>query len=79
MNAIRKILTRNGNSLNVALPENFTARRVEVIVLPFEDNDIKAKAPNTEVFRVELARIFGKFNADISGFRFNRDELYDRA
>jgi len=77
MNAIRKILTRQGNSLNVILPDNFTAKQVEVIILPFEDEVKDINESDSIAFRQKISGIFKNFNADLSGFNFNRDELYD--
>jgi len=78
MNAIRKIMKREGNSLNVILPESFTASQVELIILPFEEKEESTSKESVENFQQRLRNIFGEFNADISGFKFNRDELYDR-
>jgi len=77
MNAIRRIIKREGNSLNVVLPDNFTANQVELIILPFEDNDLKpVNGKEDEAFRLHISAVFAKFNADLSGFQFNRDEVY---
>ena len=41
MNAIRQFLEVKNNSINVVLPEGFTAKTVEVIIMPMDvDYDI---------------------------------------
>lgn len=39
MEAIRQILTVKNNTVTVILPDDFTADKVEVIILPIEDNE----------------------------------------
>jgi hypothetical protein len=39
MAAIRKIIDHSDNPLTIDLPEDFKNRKVEVIVLPVEEND----------------------------------------
>lgn len=38
MNAIRQFIEVKNNSFNVVLPDDFTARTVEVIILPTSEN-----------------------------------------
>ena len=40
MNAIRQFIEVKDNSINVTLPEGFSAKRVEIIILP-SDNDVQ--------------------------------------
>jgi hypothetical protein len=40
MNAIRQFIEVIDNSINVTLPEGFSAKRVEIIILP-SDNDVQ--------------------------------------
>jgi hypothetical protein len=39
MNAIRQFIEVKNNSFNVVLPEGFTAKTVEVIIMPLEVED----------------------------------------
>lgn len=39
MNAIRQFIEVKNNSFNVVLPEGFTAKTVEVIIMPVEAED----------------------------------------
>ncbi len=39
MDAIRQFIDVKNHSVQVILPDNFNARRVEVIILPSEDED----------------------------------------
>lgn len=78
MNAIRKILKREGNQITFELPEDFRAENVELIILPAEDQQDE-KAMSVEKPLAEKAREFYKdFNTDLSNYKFNREELYDR-
>ena len=40
MNAIRQFIEVKDHSFNVILPEDFSAKRVEIIILP-SDNDVQ--------------------------------------
>ena len=39
MNAIRQFIEVKNNTFNVVLPEGFTAKKVEVIIMPMEVED----------------------------------------
>lgn len=41
MDAIRQFIDVKDNSFNVVLPDNFKASRVEVIILPSEQNEFE--------------------------------------
>lgn len=41
MEAIRKIIHREGNTLTIELPDSFTAQTVELIILPADDAEAK--------------------------------------
>ena len=80
MEALRmKKVKRTGRQVTVDLPDNFKAEEVDVIVLPSVDDDEKIMTDSelTE-WRKNLISEFSKFNIDLSNFKFNRDELYDR-
>ena len=42
MDAVRKIIENSSNPLTIQLPENYTNRTLEVIVLPVEEQDRKS-------------------------------------
>lgn len=47
MNAIRQFIEVKNNSFEVTLPDGFSAKRVEVIILPDErENEISIKTKN---------------------------------
>jgi hypothetical protein len=80
MEAIRKKrVRRTGRQVTVELPDDFKAEEVDVIILPSTEEDEKAIS-KTELaeWRKSLVEEFSKFNVDLSDFKFNRDELYDR-
>jgi len=80
MEAIRKKrVRRTGRHVTVELPDDFKAEEVDVIILPSTEED-EQKIGKTELaeWRKSLVEEFSKFNVDLSNFKFNRDELYDR-
>ena len=80
MEAIRKKrVRRTGRHVTVELPDDFKAEEVDVIILPSTEEDEKAIS-KTELaeWRKSLVEEFSIFNVDLSNFKFNRDELYDR-
>ena len=78
MNAIRKIMKRDGNRLDVELPEDFKAESVELIILPIDEQQVIENAQTDEQFRIEMMEFYSKYNADLSNYKFNRDDVYDR-
>jgi len=80
MEAIRKKrVRRTGRQVTVELPDDFKAEEVDVIILPSTEEE-EQKIGKTELaeWRKSLVEEFSKFNVDLSDFKFNRDELYDR-
>jgi hypothetical protein len=80
MEAIRKKrVRRTGRHVTVELPDDFKAEEVDVIILPSTEED-EQTIGKTELaeWRKSLVEEFSKFNVDLSDFKFNRDELYDR-
>lgn len=75
MNAIRQFIEVKNNSFNVVLPEGFTAKTVEVIIIPAIENysipewqkDIvleRIKNPQTPVDAFEMINQLEKENLD---------------
>lgn len=56
MEAIRRIVLVKNNSFKITLPENFTANRVEVIVLPIEEPKSQSKLKNSERFSGAISK-----------------------
>ena len=80
MEAVRKKRVRKtGRQVTVELPDDFKAEEVDVIILPSTEED-EQTIGKTELaeWRKSLVEEFSKFNVDLSDFKFNRDELYDR-
>ena len=50
MQALRQIVTVNDNLLHVVLPTDFKANKVEIIVLPIEEQNKQGKLKNSERF-----------------------------
>ncbi len=46
MDAVRKIIENSSNPLTIQLPENYTNRTLEVIVLPVEEHTVVSKRYN---------------------------------
>lgn len=81
METIIKKIKRNGRSkITIELPEDFKAENLEVTIKADSDK-VKSKVEkgiDNEKLRSELREFYSKFNVDLSNFKFNRDELYDR-
>lgn len=56
MQALRQIVNVKNHSLNIVLPSDFTADKVEVIIFPFEDNKIQPKISNSERFAGAISK-----------------------
>lgn len=54
MNAIRQFIDVKNNSFQVSLPDDFKASRVEVIILPSEQNDIPQWQKTEALRRLEI-------------------------
>ena len=78
MNAIRKIVQREGNELRIILPEDFKSEKFEVIVLPSDEAIENINDINLEAYQQAIRNRWSKFNVDLTNFKFNRDELYER-
>ena len=81
MEAIRRQkVKRTGRQVTLELPDDFKAEEMEVIILPStEEEEKKLSAIDLKEWRRSLIEEFSKFNVDLTNFKFNRDELYDRA
>ncbi|UXE68606.1 MAG: hypothetical protein KA713_08565 [Chryseotalea sp. WA131a] len=79
MEAIRKRRVKNSNqTITVNLPKYFNPKEVDVIILPSEEESVQAKGIDIDEWRKEIADFYSNFNVDLSNYKFNRDELYDR-
>ncbi len=54
--------------------KDWFSKSVRVILL----SDIKAESFNKESDNTKLQRFFDQFNADLTGFEFNREEAHAR-
>ncbi|MBI3220128.1 MAG: hypothetical protein HYZ44_11500 [Bacteroidetes bacterium] len=57
--------------------EGFSAKEEDMVVQPSENVEQSNKV-DIEEWRTELSEFFAKFNVDLTNYKFNRDELYDR-
>jgi hypothetical protein len=64
--------TQEHVTLELDVPKEYIGREVTVQLLCDDLSEDK------EQRRGEIEKIFGKYNVDLSGFKFNREELYDR-
>lgn len=56
MKALRQIVNVKNHSLNIVLPYDFTADKVEVIVLSVDEPKIKSKLSNSERFSGSISK-----------------------
>ena len=78
MNAIRKIVQREGNELRILLPEDFKSEKFEVIILPSDEGTESKKDFDIEAYQQAIRNRWSKFSVDMTNFKFNRNELYNR-
>lgn len=72
MTAIRKILKSSSNSVTIDLPEEFINKKIEVLILPVEEDAEQASKP-----KYDFSEFFGKlkWNGDaLAEQRKLRDE-----
>ena len=80
MEAIRKERVKIiGRQITIDLPADFKAEEVDLIIWPSTD---ESQADMVEIklnkWREGLKEFYSTYNVDLSQFKFNRDELYDR-
>jgi len=80
MEAIRKNRIKTHNrKVTIDLPENFNAEEVDMIIWASEKtSDFEQNGADSDTWRKDLKDFYSRFQVDLSNFKFNRDELYDR-
>lgn len=81
MDTITRKIKRNGrNKITIELPDDFKGEDLEIIIKPdLEKIGTEAESfKDDEKLRSELREFYSNFKVDLSKFKFNRDELYDR-
>ncbi len=80
MEAIRKNRIKTHNrKVTIDLPENFNAEEVDMIIWASEKtSDFQQNETDSDTWRKDLKDFYSGFQVDLSNFKFNRDELYDR-
>jgi hypothetical protein len=74
MQAIRKIVSPQSEELVIKLPRNFIHEKIEVIILPFlqEDTEMPSKTERLMKIYNESKGVFPV------GYKFDRDEAHER-
>ena len=72
MEAIRKIVKRQGNTIVVELPKTFTAEFVELIVLPVEKQDTDEEVNSSQ----EMAPVSNDFQQYLLSWPVMTDDEY---
>jgi len=57
MNAIRQIIEVKDHQLNISLPQDFNADKVEIIILPADDTDFEISEQEKELIRQRVKNI----------------------
>ena len=81
MEAIRKERVKIiGRQITIDLPADFKAEEVDLIIWPSTDESKGDMADQIKLnkWREGLKEFYSTYNVDLSQFKFNRDELYDR-
>jgi hypothetical protein len=74
MNAIRQFIDVKNHSFQVTLPDNFNARRVEVIILPNQEDDFELSQETKNRLDIRLNDYLQNSN-DVQDFDALLDEL----
>ncbi len=80
MNAIRKTVKIEGNSLKVDLPDEFKDQEVdiEVTLHKVEKESISKEDKDLQEYHQSIRDHYKDIRVDLSNYKFNRDELYER-
>ncbi len=80
MNALKKTVKAEGNELKIVLPDEFKDQEVdiEVTLHKVEKDEPEKKEFDLEEYRQSIRDYWKDFRVDLSNYKFNRDELYDR-
>lgn len=81
MKTITKKIKRNGrNKITIELPKDFIGENLEIIIKSDIENltSESESEKDNEKLRSELREFYSEYKVDLSKFKFNRDELYDR-
>lgn len=73
MTAIRKIIESSSNSITIDLPEEYVNKKIEVLILPLEENAEQPKKP-----KYDFSDFYGKLQWEgdaLAEQRKLRDEL----
>ena len=74
MQAIREIVSPQSEELVIKLPRNFIQKKIEVIILPFHQEE-QEKAGKKE----RLMKIYNESKGIFPvGYKFDRDEAHER-
>jgi thiamine pyrophosphate-dependent acetolactate synthase large subunit-like protein len=75
MQAIRKIVSPQSEELVIKLPRNFIQEKIEVIILPFPQEEDREMASKKE----RLMKIYNESKGIFPvGYKFDRDEAHER-
>ena len=58
-------------TITVEIPEEYLNRTVEIMVIPVPEESLEQR-------KQEIRAFFAQHQANLSGWKFNREELYDR-
>ncbi|MCF6150681.1 MAG: hypothetical protein E3K37_18795 [Candidatus Kuenenia sp.] len=73
MKAIRKLITSKSEDLTIRLPDEFKNKKLEVIILPYNENEEKTER------RERLLKIYNQSKGVLpEGYKFNREEIHER-
>ena len=79
MEAIRqRRIKRDGKKVVIELPDDFTAQEVDVILWASAEETSKVEEKPLDEWRKHMDDFYSNYNVDLTDFKFNRDELYDR-
>jgi len=73
MKVMRTLITSKSEDLTIRLPDEFKNKKLEVIILPYSEEEEKAER------RERLLRIYNKSKGVLpEGYKFDREEGHER-
>jgi hypothetical protein len=72
----RAILTPTETTLTIELPKELIGKSVEVIAFELEKQALEM--PRKKISAEEITSFYQDYQADMSGYKFNRDEANER-
>jgi hypothetical protein len=71
---VRKILVPKKNTVVVELPDDYIGKEIELLMFPINERN---NATAQDMTMEDVSAFFNRFDVDMTGFKFNRDDAND--